>query len=275
MPPAKKPAKNRPRAPRKKAVKTAKLSATLSTPAAAKIAALPEPKAPAVPKPVTLVESEGKETARPSKRTPVTLETYLAQIRVGRKKCDDEIEKLQQNPSGDRKGIKTLKSLRRVFQLLEKQAPKLSKGKRRRATPGGGKNSGLTTPKPITAEFRSFLKLPTNKEISRIEGTRALNAYIHIKPEETREDVLAWAYLNPNYKDGGRNLQNSDDRRVIVPDVRLSTLLRYNQYKKDVAAGKVTESRKNKVTGVKEVVIIDDNALHYRTIQKLIQIHFP
>lgn len=132
------------------------------------------------------------------------------------------------------------------------------------------KNSGLTTPQNISDELRVFLKVEKGRNLSRIEVTRAINSYINIKKDEKRENILEWAYLNPNY----RNLQNVNDKRVIFPDASLAKLLRYNQYKKDVASKKITEAHKNKITGFKETKIVTSDDLHYRTVQKLIQIHY-
>ena len=44
--------------------------------------------------------------------------------------------------------------------------------------------------------------------------------------------------------------------------------------KKDVAAAQITESHKNKLTGLKETKIVTSDVLHYRTVQKLIQVHY-
>ena len=204
-------------------------------------------------------------------RTRINLETYLDKIGQAVKKCDVEIEKLSSHPSGERKGIKTLKSVRRILLDLETKAPKLTKLRRRYKMTGAvRKNSGLTTPQNISAELRDFLRIEEGRNLSRIEVTRAINSYIHTKKDETRPHILEWAYLNQNH----RNLQNQKDKRIIFPDPPLAKLLRYNQYKKDVAASKITESYKNKQTGLKEIRLVTSNELHYRTVQKLIQVHY-
>ena len=205
------------------------------------------------------------------KRTKINLETYIEKITQAVKKCDVEIERLSSNPSGERKGIKTLKSVRRTLLDLETKAPKLTKLRRQYKMSGTiRKNSGLTTPQNISDELRKFLKLEEGKNLSRIEVTRAINSYINIKKDEKRPNILEWSYLNQNH----RNLQNEKDKRIIFPDEPLAKLLRYNQYKKDVASAKITEAHKNKITGLKETKIVTSNDLHYRTVQKLIQVHY-
>lgn len=205
------------------------------------------------------------------KRARITLENYVEKIQSAIQKCDTEINRLSANPTGERKGIKTLKSVRRTLLELETKAPKLTKLRRRYNMTGKDrKNSGLTTPQKISDELRAFLKVDKNQSLSRIEVTRAINSYIHLKENEDRPNILVWNHLNLH----NRNLQNPDDKRIIFPDESLAALLRYPQYQKDVAAKKITEQHKNKLTGTKERVSVTSDALHYRTVQKLIQIHY-
>jgi len=226
---------------------------------------------PAIEASSNILAPEPQVAMNKRKRTKITLETYIEKIHQAVQKCDVEIEKLSSNPSGERKGIKTLKSVRRTLLDLEMKAPKLTKLRRRYKMSGSiRKNSGLTTPQNISPELRAFLKIEKGRNLSRIEVTRAINSYINIKKDEKRPNILEWAYLNPDH----RNLQNEKDKRIIFPDVPLATLLRYAQYKKDVAAAKITESHKNKLTGLKEIKIVTSDVLHYRTVQKLIQVHY-
>ena len=55
----------------------------------------------------------------------------------------------------------------------------------------------------------------------------------------------------------------------VLPDKALAKLLNYDQYKKDVAAGNVTRTKRK--TG--EVDTVTDENLYYSTIQKLISQH--
>ena len=242
-------------------VKTSKLSKAAKAAKAAKAVKVEK---------VTITPDPPAEIVK-RKRTKINLETYIEKITQAVKKCDVEIERLSSNPSGERKGIKTLKSVRRTLLDLETKAPKLTKLRRQYKMSGTiRKNSGLTTPQNISDELRKFLKLEEGKNLSRIEVTRAINSYINIKKDEKRPNILEWSYLNQNH----RNLQNEKDKRIIFPDEPLAKLLRYNQYKKDVASAKITEAHKNKITGLKETKIVTSNDLHYRTVQKLIQVHY-
>ena len=233
-------------------------------------------KVPKTPAPeTTAVPAHFAPVASPElvkrKRTKINLETYIEKINEAVKKCDVEIERLSSNPSGERKGIKTLKSVRRTLLDLATKAPKLTKLRRRYKMSGNvRKNSGLTTPQNISDELREFLKIEEGRNLSRIEVTRAINSYINIKKYEMRPSILEWAYLNPNH----RNLQNVKDKRIIFPDKPLAKLLRYAEYKKAVASKQITEAHKNKVTGLKKTKIVTSSDLHYRTVQKLIQVHY-
>ncbi len=81
-------------------------------------------KVPKTPAPeTTAVPAHFAPVASPElvkrKRTKINLETYIEKINEAVKKCDVEIERLSSNPSGERKGIKTLKSVRRtLFKVL-------------------------------------------------------------------------------------------------------------------------------------------------------------
>ncbi len=249
-------------APKKAAPKKGVSRKTPKTPAT-----LPAP--PAAPTPPPVADAPPELAKR--KRTKINLESYIEKINEAVKKCDVEIERLSSNPTGERKGIKTLKSVRRTLLDLETKAPKLTKLRRRYKMSGNvRKNSGLTTPQNISDELREFLKIEKGRNLSRIEVTRAINSYINIKKDEKRPSILEWAYLNPNQ----RNLQNLKDKRIIFPDKPLAKLLRYAEYKKAVASKQITEAHKNKITGLKETKIVTSSDLHYRTVQKLIQVHY-
>lgn len=250
----------------KKKKKAAKKKITIK-----KVGVPKKPSAPVAARPPPVVETTADEPPPKRKRATVTLETYMEKIRAAVEKCESEISRLSSNPTGERKGIKTLKSVRRTLLELEHKAPKLTKLRRRYHMSGSvRKNSGLTTPQQISDELRSFLRINEDRQLSRIEVTRAINSYIHLKEDEKRPNILVWGYLNLNQ----RNLQNGEDKRIIFPDKPLAHLLRYPQYKQDVAERKITEARKNKATGIKETVLVTSDALHYRTVQKLIQIHY-
>nr|QBK86701.1 MAG: SWIB/MDM2 domain-containing protein [Marseillevirus LCMAC103] len=279
-----------PTKPRKRAKKsTGKAKAKPPAPAAAPPAAAKQKsKAPAklpVPVPLPLpspdpvphavpAEEAKSESPKPRPRSVVTIETFLALVNAAHEKCTAAIDKQKKQPPGKGTSIRVLKSVRRDLREIAAKAPKLAKSKNRRR-PGlggaGGKNSGLMTPKRITKELATFLKVPADREISRIEVTRAINAYVHMKPGESRPDILVWSYLNEG---GKRDLQNPGDKRIILPDAALSKLLNYPAYKKAVSDGTVTEKRKIKSSGDTDVVTVTSADMLYRTVQKLIQVHF-
>jgi len=200
-----------------------------------------------------------------SKSQPVTLESYTAQLEDIVNSLNTEIEKLK--TSGN-KGVKFLKSIRNSVLVAKKRAPKLAKQKRRKSP---NAKSGFKIPHNVSDELRSFLKLKKGDQISRVDTTRALTVYIHLKTDEKREAILKWARLNP---EGKRNLQSATDGTIILPDAKLKKLLRFDEYVKAVKAGKVMCRRKNKETKEVEERLQEDTNLHYYTIQKLIQHHF-
>lgn len=81
--------------------------------------------------------------------------------------------------------------------------------------------SGFDAKYKIATDLASFMGVSgKNPTASRNEVTKAVCAYIK-----------------------SNNLQDAEHRQNINPDAALSKLLRYDQYKKDVAAGKVVSRR--------------------------------
>ena len=133
------------------------------------------------------------------------------------------------------------------------------------------KNSGLTTPQHISDELRVFLKLEKGRNLSRIEVTRAINSYINIKHDEKRPNILEWSYLNPKPPKFTKRKGQTDyfPRRTVG-----KTFSAITNTKKMSRCQKITEAHKNKITGLKETKIVTSDNLHYRTVQKLIQVHY-
>jgi len=103
----------------------------------------------------------------------------------------------------------TLKELTIYTTKLEKRVSKEQKavqkrvnGKRKRAT-GNSSPSGFSKPGPVSDELRTFLKLGKEDLIARTEVTKRINAYC---------------------KDNG--LQGKEDKRILLPDSKLTKLLR-------------------------------------------------
>ena len=85
----------------------------------------------------------------------------------------------------------------------QKQMEKKIRGKKRRATNPDSQPSGFAKPGPVSQELRKFLDLGADELIARTEVTKAINAYCK-----------------------KHNLQNSDDKRKILPDAPLRKLLK-------------------------------------------------
>lgn len=90
--------------------------------------------------------------------------------------------------------------------LATRTVKALQKGRRRRATNGEYTPSGFNKPSPISTELAAFLNKPADIQMSRTEVTRALSAYIK-----------------------QHNLQNPENRKFIVPDAPLASLLRISR----------------------------------------------
>lgn len=201
----------------------------------------------------------------------ITIESHLARFDSLLDFLNTEIEK---RSKAKEKGVRVLISTKKILKELRKETPYIAH-RRRPKNPNAAKptHSGFTQEYPISAELAAFLQIEGEEpKLSRLDATRAICVYSHLKEDESREEMLKWAYLNP---DGKRNLQSSTDKKTIVPDKPLSKLLKYDEYKKEIKNGKVTKRvTVNKDTGVKEDVVVTSDALYYWTIQKLVNRHF-
>jgi len=202
-----------------------------------------------------------------SKRKPrkkVTLETYLQKHDTLIKYLDAEIDHKSRHKE---KGVKSLQSIRKMVRELQRDAPKIATG-RKRKTSGKPRKSGFASQYQITEELAKFMQIPPDSTPTLNEITNAIYIYIKIKPGEERPQMIKWKHLNPD----NRDLQNPDNRTVIIPDKKLSKLLGYKKYKKDVADGKVTINKiVDKRTKERKTVLVEDDSLFYYVIQKLIQ----
>lgn len=171
------------------------------------------------------------------------------------------------------KGVRSLRKVRKRLLQMRKEVPYITRSKAARKYASMRKipeNGGINLPLSISKELRNFLEVEKGLKLSRLDVMRAICVYCHFKDGETRENMLRWKYLNPK---GKRNLQNKDNGQIIEPDTKLSKLLNYEKYKKDVANRKVKRIVKDKNTGSKKSVPVKDDALYYCTIQKLITPH--
>lgn len=79
----------------------------------------------------------------------------------------------------------------------------LRKNLRRKRRTGSNTNSGFMKPKPVSNELCEFLNKPTGTLMSRTDVTRAICEYVKVN-----------------------ELRRPDNKRVIIPDARLASLLR-------------------------------------------------
>jgi chromatin remodeling complex protein RSC6 len=79
----------------------------------------------------------------------------------------------------------------------------LRKNLRRKRRTGSNTNSGFMKPKPVSNELCEFLNKPTGSLMSRTDVTRAICEYVKVN-----------------------ELRRPENKRVIIPDARLATLLR-------------------------------------------------
>ncbi len=214
-----------------------------------------EVKKDAVPDPVK------KKPRAPRKK--VTLETHLAKLDSLLKLLDDEIDRKSREKE---KGTRTFQRIRKVVREIKRETPKIANAKRRvRVT--GNRVSGFMIKYPVNEEGARFLQLDKGTPLSRRELTNAICVYAHRKPDEIRELMLKWDYLNLK---GERDLQKPGERMVILPDDTLTKLLRYEEYQKQVKAGKIIKRVKIKETGKTVEKIQTDDSLYYYVVQKLI-----
>jgi chromatin remodeling complex protein RSC6 len=196
------------------------------------------------------------------KRTRPTVETHVAKIDALVKLLDDEIER--KGKEGERGG-KVLRTVRKQMVNLQKDVPKLSRTRRVGSTKN--KVSGFVLKCNIHDKLADFLQVPRGTTLSRTEILNGIHVYIHLKPDEDRPQILRWAYLNP---DGKRNLQDSQNKRVVIPDDALADILDYKQYQLDVANQRVTKKTRDKKTGVEHIETVKTNELGYWIIPRLI-----
>jgi chromatin remodeling complex protein RSC6 len=170
-------------------------------------------------------------------------------------------------------GVRPLQKARKMIEIMRKELPHVTRSKEAKMALSTRKNtsSGFTIKYYVSEELANFLQIDASIDtVSRVDVTRAICVYSHLKPDEQREETLEWAYLNPG---GERDLQNPANKRTILPDKTLSALLRYDNYKRDVKAGKIKQKTTDKITGIKGQKVLTESALNYNTIQPLISHH--
>lgn len=175
---------------------------------------------------------------------------------------DKKLEKVDKLDTFDKSVLKLVDSIKK---LTLKNKSSLGKEVSMMAPRGG-----LTKLIPISDELRVFLGVDDpSQKFSRTDVTRAICAYIAINPNKKKKsEDERWYYLN----DGSRNLQDPSDKTKIIPDDKLSKLLRYEEYVDRVKSG--LETMKKRENGVKVPKTITDPSLRYFIVQRLLKPHF-
>jgi len=170
-------------------------------------------------------------------------------------------------------GVRTFQKTRKMLLQMKKELPQVSRSKEAKALCSTRKkniNTGLNLEYSISEEMVEFLGVDSDTTLTRVDVMRAICVYIHRRPEEDREAVKKWFYLNQK---GKRNLQDPNDRKYIIPDEKLSKLLNYKKFVQEVKKGKVYKKSKNEDGNIILVKLVDTR-LSYMFIQKLIKDHF-
>lgn len=202
----------------------------------------------------------------PKKKVKPTLVSHLEKYEELMTALDDAILTMSKERI---RGVRTLQRVRKMVAVLKKEVPKIAKGKFKIKNPN--RKNGFSVPCKISRELAEFIGVDADstETLSRVEVMTAIRAYIHIKPDETRGEVLRWQYLNPGRK---RNLQDPENGMIVHPDEKLSELLGYPKYKKRVKAGKEMMKHKSK-DGETTLIPITDPSLKYWVITRLIGKH--
>ena len=107
------------------------------------------------------------------------------------------------------------------------------------------------------------MQIDQNSSISREDAQCALSVYINIKPDEQREKSLKWKYLNPQ----NRDIRDPSNKRIIIPDSKLSKLLGYEEYKDKVQNGEIYINSKK----LGQKVLVEDDKMEYYVMISLMQ----
>lgn len=153
------------------------------------------------------------------------------------------------------KSLRTLRKIKKRVERLKKDVPKI----KRKNTRTDYSNNTFCVPMKISKELSNFLNHPG--PLSRDEVQCAISAYINIKIDEERDKILRWKHLNTIERD----LRDETNLSIIIPDDKLSKLLGYDEYVKQVERGKIINKKGDVVT---------NSDLKYCIVTKLLQKHF-
>ena len=183
-----------------------------------------------------VVKEESPESEEPKQRKKASKETVDEDFGTIYAKLDEEIAKLEERKKTEKgkvTGIQFLKQLRKMHKLLHRDASKVLKI--RKTTRASNDQSGFKKPVKVSDEICKFFSWDNTKLYSRTDVTRAVCKYIR-----------------------DAKLQDNDNKRIIKPDAKLTTLLKYDP--KTMPVDPETNQ---------------PSPLYYYYLQKLLTRHFP
>jgi len=205
--------------------------------------------------------SDSEDVKEPVKKTKPTLDSVRDEVNALKEMFEAEIEK----PGSARAWKTAKKRLESIYNKLPKIAKKKARDPNKEK-----KKTAFDKPKIPSTELATFLKLKKGELISMADCTRAICVYTHLKDDETRDAQLKWKWLNKDGRDlrNKETVKNADGKDVqiklaIKPDDKLTKLLKYDQYKKDVKKGKIFVHK-----GKKQV---EDETCYYNVVTRLIR----
>ncbi len=188
------------------------------------------------PKAEKVIKEESPESEEPKQRRKASKETVDEDFGTIYAKLDEEIAKLEERKKTEKgkvTGIQFLKQLRKMHKLLHRDASKVLKI--RKTTRASNDQSGFKKPVKVSDEICKFFGWDNTKLYSRTDVTRAVCKYIR-----------------------DAKLQDNDNKRIIKPDAKLTTLLKYDP--KTMPVDPETNQ---------------PSPLYYYYLQKLLTRHFP
>lgn len=154
------------------------------------------------------VEDEGVDGEKKKRVTP-TRDSVLSSFDEVIQMVETEILSLRDS-STKTKGVKFLRSLNKRLKTLKNQTSRIKQRSSSKtvSTTSNNTNSGFLKPVRISSDMAKFTGWDPNELKSRVQVTKYLCNYI-------REN----------------NLQNPNDKRQIIPDNKLSKLIKYDSKK--------------------------------------------
>lgn len=194
------------KAPTKAPTKASTKSSTkTSTKAPAKTSVKATSKAPAKSSTKAPVKDESStQNEVVKRRVVVTRENMHEHFDALVSSIENEIQKIRESSDGKTKGVKYLRSLGKQVKTLKGQVARVLKQKQK-TNRKNNSNSGFLKPVKLSDEMSKFTGWGENELKSRVDVTKYICKYIR-----------------------DNNLQNPDDRRQILADDKLSSLLGYD-----------------------------------------------